>query len=137
MPQLGYKYAKPKKGESNDMAVPCGSSNDEEQIPRLEIRGKNLSLAKIEDMTNVGTEIEAKVKLRIKEVRRDEKTPLDAPHGEYSNSTEFEVLEFYPEAVQDAKPPESDAAKFIKGPAGAVTKQKMKPPTAKEALGDY
>jgi len=136
MPKLGYKYAKPKKGESGDMPMSIGGGSEEEQVPRLSVNGKNLELAGIEDLTNVGTEIEAKVKLRIKEVRRDEKTPLDACHGEYCNSTEFEVVEFYPEGVKDPKPPESDAEKFEKKVIGTPLKKKVKPPSAKEALGE-
>ena len=108
---------------------------EEEIIPTLMVRGKNLELAKLLNLTNVGTELEATVKLKVKEIRRNDKIPLDARHEEYANSSEFEVVELYVSSVKDDEPAESDQDKFERGLIGAPMKPKPKPPTAAEALG--
>jgi len=133
MPKLGYTPTERPKSEDGANAC-CPSYERDPIVPHVEITGQNIVLAKLENLTNVGTELDGKVKLRVSEIRRNEKIPLDQAGSQYDNTIRLEVNELYVNGVADAEPPESDQDKFERGLIGMVLK-KQKPPSAKEALG--
>jgi len=134
MPALGYTPKERPKGEDGNNMPCCPSYDRDPIVPHMEITGQNIALAKLDNLTNVGTELKGTVNMRVKEIRRNENVPLDQVGSQYDNTIRLDINELYVEGVTDAEPPESDQDKFEKGLIGQVLK-KEKLPTAKEALG--
>jgi hypothetical protein len=125
MLKLGYKPEK----KDNEVAMPCCGSDPEGTIyPDFSIRGKNLKLAKLDKMVEVGECCEARVKLKVKSISKSDSD------SEYANDICFEVHEFSKEGADDADKEQEEYEKNLTGSAVSKKKKKM---TAKDSLGDY
>jgi hypothetical protein len=147
MPKLGYKPKKSKDG------VEPVFTNDDDNTPRFSIRGKNIELAELSDITEVGETLTAEVTLEVVSISKSD------AKSDYGNEITFKVKEFYKEGSEksekpksktkakaeeaeeedetdeDAEDTEDDQEDFQKRVFGTSFKKKPKAPSAKEALG--
>jgi len=131
MPKLGYK---PK---AHDHAAPVAAESERKEVfPELTVSGKNIQLAKLENLANVGTEITATVTLVLEEAKiQDDVDWEDA--DTWDNRLTFKVKELYVDDLTGAEPQKTDQEKYEEGLIGTAVSKNKKTISKQEAIGDY
>jgi len=133
MPKLAYT---PKKKPTTAPGLVGVEETPKEVSPELEIAGKSIQLAGLDQLAAIGTELDCTIKIVLEDARIEEKVDWETA-DRWDNRLRFKVKELYVTAVKDAPKPESEQAKFEKGVIGIEVSNKKTSMSAKDALGNY
>ena len=131
MPELGYEETE----HDHSVAVPSADKKKRIVYPELIISGKNIKLAKLEQLGNVGTELQCTVTLVLEEAKIEDDVSWDTA-DEWKNRFNFKVKTLYVDDLIGGKKPESDQEKFEKGLIGVVLPKK-KTMSKEDAMPKY